>query len=144
MSEPMELRRLSWLDLHVWNHFLVLGSQGSTVEFVVLANLFLRTALQVLSDCHPCTYTLTASPDSLPRRTRASFCPFLMWFPTFLVSEGCSSNMFVVVQSLFCDPMDCCPVRSSAHGILQARLLEWVAVPSSSGSFRPRDQRSPL
>ena len=39
-----------------------------------------------------------------------------------------------------CDPMDCSPPGSSAHWILQARILEWVAMPSSRGSTRPRDQ----
>ena len=34
-----------------------------------------------------------------------------------------------------CDPMD-----YTAHGILQARILEWVAVPFSRGSSQPRDQ----
>ena len=38
------------------------------------------------------------------------------------------------------DPMDCSPSGSSVHGILWARTLEWVAVPSSRGSSRPRDQ----
>ena len=33
-----------------------------------------------------------------------------------------------------CDLMDCSPPDSSIHGILQARILEWVAVPSSRGS----------
>ena len=33
-----------------------------------------------------------------------------------------------------CDPMDCNPPGSSDHGILQARILEWVATPSSRGS----------
>ena len=28
-----------------------------------------------------------------------------------------------------CDPMDCCLADSSVHGILQARILEWVAMP---------------
>ena len=32
------------------------------------------------------------------------------------------------------------PPGSSVHGILQARILEWVAIPFSKGSFRPRDQ----
>ena len=32
------------------------------------------------------------------------------------------------------------PSGSSVHGILQARILEWVAVPSSRGSSGPRDQ----
>ena len=36
--------------------------------------------------------------------------------------------------------MDCSPPGSSAHGILQARILEWVAISSSRGSSRPRDQ----
>ena len=39
-----------------------------------------------------------------------------------------------------CNPMDCSPPGSSVHGILQARILEWVAVPFSRGSSRPRDQ----
>ena len=39
-----------------------------------------------------------------------------------------------------CDPVDCSPPGSSVHGILQARRLEWVAMPSSRGSSRPRDQ----
>ena len=39
-----------------------------------------------------------------------------------------------------CDPMDCSLPSSSVHGILQARVLEWVAVPVSRGSSRPRDQ----
>ena len=33
-----------------------------------------------------------------------------------------------------CDPMECRPPGSSVHGILQARILEWVAMPSSRGS----------
>ena len=37
-----------------------------------------------------------------------------------------------------CDPMDCNPPGSSVHGILQARILERVAMPSSRGSSRPR------
>ena len=39
-----------------------------------------------------------------------------------------------------CDPMDCYPPGSSVHGILQARILEWVAMPFSRGSSQHRDQ----
>ena len=39
-----------------------------------------------------------------------------------------------------CDPMDCSPPGSSVQGSLQARILQWVAIPSSRGSSRPRDQ----
>ena len=37
------------------------------------------------------------------------------------------------------DPMDCSPPGSSVHGTLPARILEWVAMPSSRGSSWPRD-----
>ena len=39
-----------------------------------------------------------------------------------------------------CDPMDCSPPGSSVHGLLQARILEWVAVPFSRGSSQHRDR----
>ena len=38
-----------------------------------------------------------------------------------------------------CDPMGCSPPGSSIHGILQARILEWVAISFSRGFSRPRD-----
>ena len=50
----------------------------------------------------------------------------------------------VCAQSLsrarLCSPMDHSPPGSSVHGILQARILEWVAISSSRGSSGPRDQ----
>ena len=47
--------------------------------------------------------------------------------------------------STLCDPMDCSPPGSSVHGILQTRILEWIAIPFSRGSSQPRDRepRSP-
>ena len=46
-----------------------------------------------------------------------------------------------VVQSFptLCNPTDCSLPGSSVHGILQARILEWVGVPFSKGSSYPRD-----
>ena len=35
---------------------------------------------------------------------------------------------------ILCDSMDCSPPGSSVHGLLQASMLEWVAMPSSRGS----------
>ena len=46
-----------------------------------------------------------------------------------LVAQSCPT---------LCDPMDCSPPSSSVHGILQARILEWVAIPFSKGSSWPR------
>ena len=39
-----------------------------------------------------------------------------------------------------CDSEDCSPPGSSVQGILQAIILEWIAIPSPRGSSRPRDQ----
>ena len=39
-----------------------------------------------------------------------------------------------------CEPVDYNPPSFSDHGILQARILEWVAMPSSRGSYGPRNQ----
>ena len=41
---------------------------------------------------------------------------------------------------IFCDPMDYSPPSSSVHGIFQAKILEWVAIPFSKASSQLRDQ----
>ena len=48
----------------------------------------------------------------------------------------------LVAQSCLtlCDPMDCSWPGPSVHGILQARILEWAAMPSSRGSSHLRDR----
>ena len=48
----------------------------------------------------------------------------------------------LVTQScpILCNPMDCSPPGSSVHGILQARILEWIVIPFSRGSSQPKDQ----
>ena len=52
-------------------------------------------------------------------------------------SHVCVLSCFSCVQ--LCDTMDCSPLGSSVYGILQARIREWVAMPSSMGSSQPRD-----
>ena len=46
----------------------------------------------------------------------------------------------LVIQLTLCDPTDCGLPGSSVHGILEARILEWVAIPFSRGSSWPRDR----
>ena len=48
--------------------------------------------------------------------------------------------LFTQLCPILCDAMDCSLPGSSVHGILQARILEWVAMPSSRGSSQPRDR----
>ena len=54
----------------------------------------------------------------------------------------CTSHLYVHAQSLqtLCDPMNCGSLGSSVHGILQARAVEWGALPCSRGSSRSRDR----
>ena len=40
----------------------------------------------------------------------------------------------LVLRGFSCDPVDCNPPGASVHGTLQARILAWVAMPSSRGS----------
>ena len=55
-----------------------------------------------------------------------------------LLNDEESHSLKVKVKSLsrvqLCDPMDCSPPGSSVHGILQAGILEWVAISFSRGS----------
>ena len=67
--------------------------------------------------------------------------------PRELPSRGCLWELcagpvlsrFSGVQ-LCVTPMDDSPPGSSVHGILHASILEWIAIPSSRGSSRPRDR----
>ena len=48
--------------------------------------------------------------------------------------------MYVLRHVQLCDPMDCSPSGFSVYRIFQARILEWVAISHTRGSFQPRDQ----
>ena len=56
--------------------------------------------------------------------------------------EWCSVCMLSCFNCvwLFVTPTDCGPPGSSVHGILQVRILEWVAISCSRGSFQAWDQ----
>ena len=58
--------------------------------------------------------------------------------------ERCATSyviIFIIQSSLMpCNPMDSSSPDSSVHGILQARILAWVAMPFSRESSQPRDR----
>ena len=54
----------------------------------------------------------------------------LLYISESEVAQSCST---------LCDPVDCSLPDFSVHGILQARILEWVSIPFSRGSSRPRN-----
>ena len=79
-----------------------------------------------------CSFTLIPSDHFL-------FCVWVLYSrlsPEFVLARSVSS---VISHSL--GPY-CSPSGSSVHGILQARILEWVTMPSSRGSSWPRDWTS--
>ena len=51
------------------------------------------------------------------------------WLPCLEVAQSCPT---------LCDPMDCSPPSSSVHGILQARVLEWIAISCSNSLVNQR------
>ena len=59
-----------------------------------------------------------------------------------------SSNIFRGIHAqlclILCDPMDCSPPGSSVHKILQARVLEWVAISYSRGIFPTQESNQSL
>ena len=80
----------------------------------------------------------------------------LLWYglecgPSWWISHVSLRRMCILLLLIYksevaqlcptlCHPMDCSPPGSSVHGILQARVLEWVAISSSRGTFQPRDR----
>ena len=115
-------------------------------------NLFLNSLRQTL--CWPVT-AFVASLHNLPylcsqHSTRdsqstesgmgqGSVSLLNEWLDLFI----CIANAYTCAQSLqsyqnLCEPTDCSLPGSSVHGILQARKLEWIAMPSSKGSSRSR------
>ena len=90
--------------------------------------------------------------STLIQFTSGASCPVLASFR--LPIDYLSSNLLSICQAIICvrmcakslqscstlwDPMEYSLPSTSVRGILQARILEWVAVPSSRGSSQPRD-----
>ena len=60
--------------------------------------------------------------------------------PKVSKQQACMHAKSLQLCPTLCDPMDYSPLGSSVHGILQERILEWVAMPTSKGSSGPRGQ----
>ena len=59
-----------------------------------------------------------------------------------LVRGSCVRAKLLQSDPTLCDPVDCSPPGSSVHGILLARILEWVATSFSRGPSPPKDHIS--
>ena len=110
----------------IWG-LIVLSFRKSSSNIL---RLFFETAIALVLDFS------TISPTSLTVFfTVFSFNLHAKTLPIYLV-HVCS-----VCQSCptLCDPVECSPPCSPVHGVFQARILEWVAIPFSRVSSRPRD-----
>ena len=62
------------------------------------------------------------------------------WTPKYACVHACMHAKSLQSWPALCDPMDCSLPGFSVHGILQTRILKWVAMPSSGGSSWPRNR----
>ena len=70
-------------------------------------------------------------------QTISSAFSLLQKFP-YVIFQSVKTSVAQLCPT-FCGPKDCSPQGTSVHGILQARILEWVATRFSRGSSRLRD-----
>ena len=98
-------------------HFLILGTWAPPVYWV-----WGRSAVSSF-----CRWLITNS-------LKKHYC-----FLTFKFTWGIFAKSLQSCLTL-CSPLDCSPPGSSIHGILQARILEWVAISFSRGSSQPRNR----
>ena len=68
------------------------------------------------------------------------FKPLCFDMVCYAVRAACSHAKLLQSCPTLCSPVDFSPPGSSVCGIRQARILEWVSMPSSRGSSWPRDQ----
>ena len=142
------LHRLFWnSSVAVWNHRLHCVLIKVLYVFLLIRVPFLKVWRFCDQHLWPgCVYGLTAPrPGSITKQVECiyswlldsrlgkDFRNNLMWPLDFIIEDAQSCPTL-------CIPMDCSPPGSSVHGILQARLLVWVAIPFSKGSSRARYQ----
>ena len=108
--------------------------------------LRLETRMKVFSEWSVAKSSFSKQNYSEKHLSEWRVCETWLFLPTFCLmwDPGTRSTCVPacsVTQSCLtlCDPMDCSPPGSSVHGILQARILEWVAISYSRGSSWPRD-----
>ena len=85
-------------------------------------------------------YDYRGLPERFPWEIVCTTVPTLVPVQFHNYNNYWSSSVCLVAQSCptLGDPTDCNPQSSSVHGILQARILEWVAISSSRGSSQHR------
>ena len=119
-------------------------------------SLSLFVALWLTGNCSSVPSTTSEATSYCQPRERSTQKALNVCFCTTIVNSNWVENCLYMLSlgkgllkvfcakllqlcSILCDPMDHSPPGSSIHVILQAAILEWVAIPSSRGSSQPRD-----
>ena len=99
------------------------------------------------SGCHNLSEEISQGKPQMAKKREEFFFPFLVPKLKMLLYDKmqiccCSFTRTKSLQSgsTVCNPADCSPPGSSVLGILQARIMEWVAMPSSRESSWLRDR----
>ena len=140
-----------WSPLHSRISLKKDGTQGSVLKFRNLSQ-HCKQHLHHFTDSWTTTNTLTIWSYWWKKRY-GMFCPGMFALDVFALNllphrspKYMSVSLICMWAKSFqacltlCDPMNCSPPGSSVHGILQARILEQVAMPSSRRSSQHKDQ----
>ena len=127
-------------DLDVgWHQFSALSGSGwwLSVRRRALASVWVWSVFHKISRWYPCSLAFEASPLNFSHRIVSNYI--------FNVSTINNFNLKSVLVTQLCltlsDPMDYRSLPGSFdHGVFQARILEWVAIPFSRASSWPRDR----
>ena len=101
--------------------FMWLSPLGFPRHFSELHRIF-HSMPQSFHKCQTCICVLRHLTPPVPP-------PLFLWhLCSVLIAQSCQT---------LCNSMDCSPPGSSVHGVLQARILDWVIIPFPRGSSQP-------
>ena len=127
----------NWVSVH---SFILTPTNGQGRGIVEELQSLNTQEIREVKKCYQVRTTALIIAGKIYQWMLKSVDESLRWNNTGIVLK--MSVYVLVAQSCLtlCDPMDSSPPGSSVHGLLQARTLEWVAIPFSRGSSPPRDR----
>ena len=123
--------------------FTVTGASATSITPSASTTIIPKCLLMATSIQPPGPPVAPASPDSEVIRSKIGLCLLESLSTSFIWKHKVKVKVSQSCLTL-CNPMDCSPPGSSIHGILKARILEWIAVLFSQDLPNPGiEPRSP-
>ena len=140
-NHPTELGLFAWT--FAWNQqtFEERGNSFAKLDTHTHTHAHPHTHVLHLQVCSICTHLNNVGLDfshcmlAFKSNCLETKIKFIHIFLSVLVTHSCSS---------FCQSVDCSQPSISVHGIIQAKIVEWVAMPSSRGSLGHRVESASL